>query len=59
LKEGIEDKKLFMTGNTIVDAVFQNLKLAKSDLLNDMGLKEGCEVKVAVKDKKLVIEPAT
>jgi UDP-N-acetylglucosamine 2-epimerase (non-hydrolysing) len=40
LKEGIEEKKIFMTGNTIVDAVFQNLELAKSDVLNDIGLKE-------------------
>ncbi|MBI4043157.1 MAG: UDP-N-acetylglucosamine 2-epimerase (non-hydrolyzing) [Deltaproteobacteria bacterium] len=29
LGEGIEEKKIFVTGNTIVDAVYQNLELAK------------------------------
>jgi UDP-N-acetylglucosamine 2-epimerase (non-hydrolysing) len=29
LKEGISKNKIFVTGNTIVDAVYQNLKLAK------------------------------
>jgi len=29
LSEGIPKKKIFVTGNTIVDAVYQNLKLAK------------------------------
>lgn len=29
LKEGIDDKKVFVTGNTIVDAVYQNLKLVE------------------------------
>lgn len=28
-EEGISNKKIFITGNTIVDAVFQNLKIAK------------------------------
>ncbi len=28
-REGIPDKKIFMTGNTIVDAVLQNLSIAK------------------------------
>src|SRR3989338_4855439 len=28
LGEGVEKKKIFVTGNTIVDAVFQNLKIA-------------------------------
>lgn len=28
-QEGIPDKKIFMTGNTIVDAVLQNLRIAK------------------------------
>jgi UDP-N-acetylglucosamine 2-epimerase (non-hydrolysing) len=40
LKEGIGDEKIFVTGNTIVDAVFQNLKLAKNDVLKENGLKE-------------------
>jgi len=40
LGEGIDEKKVFVTGNTIVDAVRQNLELAKSgkDVLNDLKL---------------------
>jgi len=42
LKEGISNKKIFITGNTIVDAVFQNIKLAekKSKILKDLGLQK-------------------
>ena len=29
LLEGIPDEKIYVTGNTVVDAVYQNLKLAK------------------------------
>ena len=29
LREGIEENKIFVTGNTIVDAVYQNLEIAK------------------------------
>jgi UDP-N-acetylglucosamine 2-epimerase (non-hydrolysing) len=41
LGEGIDEKKVFVTGNTIVDTVRQNLELAKSgkDVLNDLKLK--------------------
>lgn len=40
LREGIPQDKIFVTGNTIVDAVFQNLAIAKRkvDLLNTLGL---------------------
>jgi UDP-N-acetylglucosamine 2-epimerase (non-hydrolysing) len=40
LKEGIEENKIFVTGNTIVDAVYQNLEIAKRkvDLLNTLNL---------------------
>jgi UDP-N-acetylglucosamine 2-epimerase (non-hydrolysing) len=43
LNEGIAEKKVFVTGNTVVDAVFQNLKISKSKLhvLDNMGLKPG------------------
>ena len=36
LGEGIEENKIFVTGNTIVDAVYQNLEIAKRkvDILN-------------------------
>ncbi|MDI9393906.1 MAG: UDP-N-acetylglucosamine 2-epimerase (non-hydrolyzing) [Euryarchaeota archaeon] len=41
LKEGIDESKIFVTGNTIVDAVLQNLEISKQkvDVLNDLGLK--------------------
>jgi UDP-N-acetylglucosamine 2-epimerase (non-hydrolysing) len=39
LGEGLPEKKIFITGNTIVDAVFQNLELAKEkDILNELGI---------------------
>lgn len=41
LGEGIEPKKIFVTGNTIVDSVYQNLDLAdkKMNILNELDLK--------------------
>jgi len=44
LGEGIQDTKIFVTGNTIVDAVYQNLDLANSrrnNALNDLHLEPG------------------
>ena len=40
LNENIPDEKIFVTGNTIVDAVHQNLKIAneKADVLNDLNI---------------------
>jgi len=42
LKESIPQRKIFITGNTIVDAVYQNLKLAqkKSKILERLNLKK-------------------
>jgi len=42
LEENIPENKIFVTGNTIVDAVLQNLELAekKSEILNKLKLKE-------------------
>jgi len=42
LKEGILDKTIFVTGNTIVDAVLQNINLAnkKVNILDEMRLKQ-------------------
>lgn len=42
LKEGIPNKKVFITGNTIVDAVYQNLKIAKrkAKILKDLSLEK-------------------
>jgi len=41
LSEGIPKNKIFVTGNTIVDVIYQNLKLAKkkSKILNKLNLK--------------------
>ncbi len=40
ITEGISEKKIFLTGNTIVDSVFQNLEIskAKSNILNHLNL---------------------
>mgnify|MGYP006284957007 CR=1 FL=1 len=42
LKEGIPSEKIFVTGNTIVDSVYQNLEISKKkvDPVKDLGLKE-------------------
>ncbi len=42
LNEGISDEKIFVTGNTIVDAVFHNIELAekKVNILHDLGLRK-------------------
>jgi UDP-N-acetylglucosamine 2-epimerase (non-hydrolysing) len=42
IKEGIPTKRIFMTGNTIVDAIYQNLELAQhtSNILAKMKLKK-------------------
>ena len=41
-KEGIAEEKIWVTGNTIVDAVYQNLEIAKRkvNVLADLGLKQ-------------------
>jgi UDP-N-acetylglucosamine 2-epimerase (non-hydrolysing) len=41
LQEGITEEKVHVTGNTIVDSVYQNLKIAngKVNILKDLGLK--------------------
>ncbi|HII01743.1 TPA: UDP-N-acetylglucosamine 2-epimerase (non-hydrolyzing) [Methanosarcinaceae archaeon] len=42
LNEGIPEEKIFVTGNTVVDAAYQNLEIAKQtgDVLETLGLKE-------------------
>jgi len=57
LKEGIGDEKIFVTGNTIVDAVFQNLKLAKNDVLKQNGLKEKEYILVTAHREENVDDP--
>jgi len=43
LHEGIAEKQVFVVGNTAVDAVYQNLEIAKSknQILNELGLFAG------------------
>ncbi|PKP60634.1 UDP-N-acetylglucosamine 2-epimerase (non-hydrolyzing) [Candidatus Atribacteria bacterium HGW-Atribacteria-1] len=44
LKEGIEKEKIFVTGNTIVDAVYQNIQIAtkkKINVLKKLGIESG------------------
>ena len=42
LKEGIEESKIFVTGNTIVDAIFQNLEISNKKFTKSP-CKEGCK----------------
>jgi len=43
LGEGVSEDKVFVTGNTVVDAVYQNLEVSKkkSDVSDDLGLDGG------------------
>jgi UDP-N-acetylglucosamine 2-epimerase (non-hydrolysing) len=43
LGEGISEDKIYVTGNTIVDAVYQNLEISKKrgDILNHLGINDG------------------
>ncbi|MEM3587224.1 MAG: UDP-N-acetylglucosamine 2-epimerase (non-hydrolyzing) [Nitrososphaerales archaeon] len=43
IKEGISKEKIFVTGNTIVDAVFQNLEISncRRNVLKNLGLNSG------------------
>jgi len=40
LKEGVPDEKIFVTGNTVVDAAYQNLGISKKhfNILSDFGI---------------------
>jgi len=45
LGEGLPEEKVFVTGNTIVDAVYQNLEISegnRGDVLDDHELERGC-----------------
>lgn len=43
IAEGIPDEKVFVTGNTVVDSVYQNLEISndKSDIIDSLGLESG------------------
>lgn len=61
LKEGIDEEKIFVTGNTIVDAVYQNLKLVSKNhgkrILDSLGIKEENYFLVTVHRQENVDEP--
>ena len=58
LDEGIPKKNVFLTGNTIVDAVRQNLKLAdKTAVFDDLGLEAGCYVLATIHHKENTENP--
>ncbi len=42
LEEGVEESRIYVVGNTIVDSVYQNIELAgkKVDMLNNLGLEK-------------------
>lgn len=42
LKEGISEEKIFVTGNTIVDSIYQNISISKKkkNILKDFGLEK-------------------
>lgn len=48
LKEGISDDKIHVTGNTVVDAIYQNLQLAEntSNILKQLSIEPGAYIVV-------------
>lgn len=59
LREGIDENKIFVTGNTIVDEVYRNLEIArgKVDILNKLNLdKEGYFLITAHREENVDIE---
>lgn len=60
LGEGIEEEKIFVTGNTIVDAIYQNRELAEGgqDILKSLHLKPGEYFLVTMHRQENVDSPA-
>ena len=60
LGEGIPESRISVTGNTIVDAVFQNLELAKKrpDIIKELRLRPGHYFLVTVHRQENVDSPA-
>ncbi|MGC8912236.1 MAG: non-hydrolyzing UDP-N-acetylglucosamine 2-epimerase, partial [Nitrososphaeria archaeon] len=59
LSEGISEEKVFVTGNTIVDAVYQNLQLVNDSksILDKIGVEEGNYFLVTVHRQENVDNP--
>ena len=59
LNEGIERKKIYLTGNTVVDAVNQNLEIArrKSDILSKYGLEDRGYILITAHRQENVDDP--
>ena len=57
--EGINDRKIFVTGNTVVDAVYQNLSLAekKVDVAGSLGLEKNGYLLVTLHRQENVDDP--
>ncbi|MEM3370831.1 MAG: UDP-N-acetylglucosamine 2-epimerase (non-hydrolyzing) [Candidatus Woesearchaeota archaeon] len=47
-REGIPRERIFVTGNTIVDSVLQNVELADESILKDLGLEPGAYLLVTM-----------
>lgn len=58
-EEGINEKRIFMTGNAIVDAVYQNLELAKQkvNVLENLKLQSGNYIVVTAHRSENVDKP--
>ena len=61
LREGIHENKIFVTGNTIVDAVYQNLEIArkKTDIFKKLNLDKGGYVLITAHRQENVDEKAS
>lgn len=60
LREGIEEDKIFVTGNTIVDAVYQNLEIArrKSKIFEELAVEKGKYIVITAHRQENVDDPA-
>lgn len=56
IDEGVDPKKIFVTGNTIVDAVFQNLEIARKNVSKNV-YKKGDYILVTLHRQENVDEP--